>query len=130
MAMVEKNSCEDCIKKARRILESGKALEKMREIITAQGGRKTSSGQVQVGKFKRQFFAKQAGKIRKLNVRLFILIARESGAPADKGAGVLLAVKPGQEVKKGDLLFEIFAENERKLSQALELAGKLPAVEF
>jgi len=127
-AMVEGCTREKGFEKAKQILQSGKALEKMQEIIIAQGGKKTSSGQVLVGKFKRQFFAKRNGKVSKLDVMLFTVIARESGAPADKGAGVLLAVKPGQEVKKGELLFEIFAENERKLSQALTLAEKLPAV--
>ncbi|MDO8647784.1 MAG: thymidine phosphorylase [Candidatus Diapherotrites archaeon] len=130
MAMTEKSTVQQCTAKAKEILKSGKALEKMREIIVAQGGKKITSEQVQVGKLKRQIFAKQDGKIKKLNVQLFTVIARETGAPSDKGAGVLLNVVPGQQVKNGDLLFEIFAENERKLVEALNLAERMNAVEF
>jgi len=130
LAMVENQSAQKCAEKAKEILKSGKALEKMLEIIQAQGGKRINSEQIAVGRFKRQILARQDGTIKKMNVRLFTVIARQSGAPSDRKAGVLLTVKPGQRVKKGDLVFEIFAENERKLKEAVDVSEKLPAIEY
>lgn len=130
LAMAENSSIQECSERAREILKSGKALEKMQEIIVAQGGKRINSEQVAVGKFKRQVFARQDGVIKKMNVRLFTVIARQAGAPSDKKAGVLLTARPGQTVKKGDLVFEIFAENERKLNEAFGVAEILRAIEY
>ncbi|MBS7631026.1 hypothetical protein KEJ47_05545, partial [Candidatus Bathyarchaeota archaeon] len=44
-----------------------------------------------------------------------------AGAPVDKGAGILLRKKIGDEVKRGDVLFRIFSENLQKLEAAIKL---------
>ncbi|MEM1767720.1 MAG: biotin/lipoyl-binding protein, partial [Candidatus Bathyarchaeia archaeon] len=55
-------------------------------------------------------------------------IAREAGAPKDKGAGIKLRVKLGDRVKKGDILFEIYAERSTKLEAALKLAETIKPI--
>ena len=57
-----------------------------------------------------------------------IHIARETGAPREKGAGVVLKAKLGDTVKKDGVLFEIYAEKSGKLELALELAKRLQPV--
>ena len=105
-------------KLAEEILKSGKALEKMKEIIRAQKGTIFSSEEVKLGKFKKTIDSKVSGEIKDIDVRLLNTIARIAGAPGDKKAGVMLLVERGGQVKKGDPLFEIYAENKRKIELA------------
>ena len=129
-SMVEECSEEQGFKRAKEIIESGKALEKMQEIIQAQGGKRISSEGISVGRFMQAVLAKRNGKIVSASVKKLATIAREAGAPADKGAGVWISAMPGSFVRKNDVLFEIFAENERKLAEALSLAEKLEPMEI
>jgi AMP phosphorylase len=55
-------------------------------------------------------------------------IAREAGAPREKGAGVVLKAKLGEAVKKDSVLLEIHAERSGKLESALELAKRLQPI--
>ena len=116
--------------KARNILESGKALKKMKEIIKAQNGKIFNSEDIKLAKFRRGIKAEKSGEIKSINVRLLNDIARLAGAPADKKAGVMLSAEAGQHVKKGAVLFEIHAENKRKLELAERYAKKTEAVEL
>ena len=54
-----------------------------------------------------------------------VQIAREAGAPKDRGAGVLLKVKLGDEVSKGEPIFEIYADKNWKMEDAVALAENL-----
>src|SRR3989344_2541317 len=116
--------------KAYWLLKSGKALEKMKEIIKAQGGKVFSSEEIGAAQFRRQVFSQQAGEISVINVGLLNKIARTAGAPANPKAGVMLNVEPGSKASKGQLLYEIFAENEEKLSAAYAIAMERQVVEF
>ena len=107
---------------AKQILLSGKALKKMREIIKAQGEKASESAKVPKAKFSKKFFSSQSGVISRINVRKCISVARTAGCPADKLAGLVLKVEEGAKIRKGDELFEIFAENKRKLGLASKLA--------
>ena len=57
-----------------------------------------------------------------------VRIAREAGAPKDKGAGVVLKVKLGDEVSTAESLFEIYAERDWKMEAAISLAGDLKPI--
>jgi len=112
--------------KAESILHSGKAEKKLREIIEAQGGNpKLSPEDIKVGDKKAGIPTDQDGGVCWINNEGIALIAREAGAPKEKGAGVVLNAKLGEYVRKGDLLFEIYSERNTKLQAALELAEKL-----
>jgi AMP phosphorylase len=113
------------------ILKSGKALEKMREIIAAQGGNpKVRVEDIPIGSYKAEIKADKEGRIHHVDNRNISKIARAAGAPKNKGAGILMHVKQGDKVKVGDVLFEVIAESETKLSMALDVASKLEAVEM
>ena len=115
--------------KAENILQSGKAERKLREIIEAQGGNpRVKSDEIPIGVDKTEVRANQAGRVMWISTEDIVHIAREAGAPREKGAGVMLKAKLGDAVKKDGALFEIYAERSGKLESALELAEKLQPI--
>lgn len=108
------------IKKAREILESGKALKKMQDIITAQGKQKKPK----LGEFKTLVVSKRSGKIKEIDNEVIAKIARVAGAPKDKGAGIYVNKKINEKVKKGELLYTVYAESQFKLELALKFLKK------
>ncbi len=65
--------------------------------------------------------AELGGRVLWINNRAIARIAREAGAPGDKGAGILLHAKTGDQVSKGDPLLRIYGDSEQKLSNAEKL---------
>ncbi|MDH5595981.1 MAG: AMP phosphorylase [Candidatus Bathyarchaeota archaeon] len=115
--------------KAEDLLKSGKAERKLREIIEAQGGNpKIEPGDIKVGDKKAITRADEGGKVLWINNKSIAQLAREAGAPKDKGSGVILKTKIGRHVKRGGVLFEIYAERTTKLEAAVESARKLQPV--
>jgi thymidine phosphorylase len=53
-------------------------------------------------------------------------IARLAGAPMDKGAGIDLLRKVGEQVRRGEPLYRIHAQSETGLGFAQELAAGDP----
>ena len=108
---------------AKTILESGKALEKMKEIIKAQGGNPSvSSEKIETGKYDETVYADITGTVQKIDNDIMKKTGRHLGAPHDKSAGIYLWVKVGDKVKEGDKLFTIYAESGRRLSEGLSYA--------
>ena len=115
--------------KAEDMIDSGKAAAKMREIIAAQGGNpKVQPDDMPVGSEYAEVKSERAGKVIWLSTDNIVRIAREAGAPKEKGAGMILHAKLGETVHKDSVLFEIYAEKSSKLTSALELAKQLPPV--
>ncbi|NOZ76648.1 MAG: AMP phosphorylase [Euryarchaeota archaeon] len=113
------------------ILQSGEALDKMREIIKAQGGDPSvTSEKIVVGPHRATITSPGSGYAVGMSNKDLVTIARAAGAPRDKGAGILLTLSMGKKVKKGDPVFEIYAESEYKLEQAVKLANQLQPIEL
>ena len=116
--------------KAENILKSGKAESKLLEIIEVQGGNaKIKPEEIKIGDKKTEVAAKKEGKVLWINNEGIARIAREAGAPKEKGAGVMLKVKLGKYIRKNEVLFEIYAERNTKLEAASKLAKKLQPLE-
>jgi AMP phosphorylase len=114
---------------AKKIINDGKALEKMREIIQAQGGSPDVTSQdIAIGKYKFDVITNNGGYIAEIRNHNLVKIVRAAGAPNDKGAGIILKKKGGHKVEKGEILFTIFADNERKLEIAKSTAQRLPPI--
>jgi AMP phosphorylase len=112
--------------KAKEIIKSGKAEKKFRQIIEAQGGNpKIKPEDIPLGECICQIKSKVSGRVLWINNTAVIQVAREAGAPKDKGAGILLHKKSGDHVKKGETMFEIFAEKDYKLERALKMMKEL-----
>ena len=114
---------------AEEMIDSGKAMAKMREIIAAQGGNSMVKPEdLPVGPESAVVRSDVAGKVLWLSTDDIVRIAREAGAPKEKGAGVLLHAKLGGSVHKDGILFEIYAERSSKLASALEIARQLSPI--
>lgn len=101
--------------KAKEILESGLALKKFKQIISAQGG---DIDFVPKPKYFHEIILKKKMKVKHLDNKMINKLARIAGSPEDKPAGLYLNIKKGEWGKKGDVLMTIFAESKEKLSQA------------
>ena len=108
---------------AKDILFSGRALKKMKEIIEAQGGKPDiKPEEIPLGQHRIAVKAPCDGFVTNVDNAAITSIARSAGAPIEKGAGVILRWKRGYKVKKDDVLLEIYAERESKLTEAYNVA--------
>jgi AMP phosphorylase len=114
---------------AEDMIDSGKAEKKMRQIIEAQGGNPAIKPEdLPIGQQSFAIRSPHAGKVLWLSTDDIVRIAREAGAPKEKGAGVRLHSKLGDAVHKEGILFEIFAERNSKLASAIDLAAHLTPI--
>ncbi len=120
---------EDGLKKAQSLLSTGKALDKMMEIVEAQGGDPDLSPKdLPIGEIWADVEAKRGGRVLWINNRALAQIAREAGAPGDKCAGLILHVKTGDEVTGGETLLRIHSDNPHRLENAEKLAQALDPI--
>lgn len=109
--------------RAKEILDSGEAHKKFMEIVVAQNGRPDlKSSDLQPGKYSYELKAVNPGYVHSIRNKEIVNIAKVAGAPADKGAGLMVYKKKGQRVEAGDVLMTIYAESEAKLKRAQEAA--------
>jgi len=114
---------------AEGLLSSGKALEKLRQIIEIQGGNpKVRSGEIVPGEHRFVVNAPLEGYVVELNNRSLITMARAAGAPHDRGAGLVIHAKKGTKVKQGEPIITIYAERSWRLQKAVEIGRQLVPV--
>ena len=124
--LFEMMGIENGVEKAKEIIQSGKAEQKLREIIAIQGGNpKVQPEDIQLGKEVAEIHSKESGTVQWINNRYIAQIARAAGAPKTKSAGVLLNKKLGDKVKAGEVLFKIFTGSKQKLNSAVRLSENL-----
>ncbi|MFB6265619.1 MAG: AMP phosphorylase [Candidatus Nanohaloarchaea archaeon] len=111
------------------ILESGKALEKFREIVEAQNGDPdVEIDDLQPGEHSFEVSSENTGVVTHISNDLVSEVARRAGAPKDKEAGIYLHKKVGDPVSRGEELFTVYSENRSKLDEAVEVAEEVEAV--
>ncbi len=111
---------------ARELLADGSALRKFQEIVEAQGGKPgITSKDVPIGEHFEPVRAPSDGYVDGIDNKAIVRIAREAGAPNDKGAGILLNKKVGRKAQKGDILYTVYSSNQRRLRRAVELSNSL-----
>lgn len=115
---------------AKNILESGKALEKFREIVEAQGGnRNIRLDDIPIGSYTAEIRSNVNGYVVQIDNKLINEIARIAGAPGDIGAGVVIPFKGGRYVREGDVILKIYSNNEARLDKAYRYAiDNLPII--
>jgi AMP phosphorylase len=127
--LLEMVGVEEGRDEALRIMTSGKAEKKLREIIEAQGGDpKVRPEDIEIGDRVSAIRSERDGRVLWINNENIADVARVAGAPKDKGAGVLLRKKMGDSVRSGDVIFEVYAENNSKLESATVLAEDLSPI--
>jgi len=99
---------------AKKILDSGKAYKKFKEIISAQEG-KLDFEKLIPAKFCSVVFASKSGTVKEIDNRSIAAVARAAGCPADKSAGLYLHVHVKSKIQKGKPLTTLYAETQEKL---------------
>ncbi len=111
---------------ASKILESGKALEKMKEMVAAQGGDDNISPEkIPIGTHSAIIHSTRDGYVIGISNHAISRIARAAGCPSIHTAGIYLHKKLGDFVEEGDPLLTIYSESETKLSEAMALAESI-----
>ncbi|MEM0378421.1 MAG: AMP phosphorylase [Thermosphaera sp.] len=110
---------------AREIFLSGKAYEKFKQIIEAQGGDPSvKPDEIPVGKHSYTLTSPIEGAVTHLDNAAISTLARACGAPYDKGAGVQLHAKVGYRVNKGDPLITLYSNSASRLETAINLISQ------
>lgn len=112
---------------AKDLLLSGKALEKMREIIKAQGGNPDiTSAQLRPGHQVYEIISKKKGRVHAIHNKEITVICRILGCPADKHAGMFLNRKLDEVVDKDDILCTLYSSDKWRLKEAIETLKNVP----
>ncbi|MFH1200565.1 MAG: AMP phosphorylase [Candidatus Micrarchaeota archaeon] len=98
---------------------SGKALEKLQEIIVAQGGKAVASQDVKIGRLRASVLAQESGKVSHVDNKAISRVCRMLGAPSDKQAGMILKASKGQHIEKGQEIMELVSNSPDKIAYAL-----------
>ncbi len=99
---------------ARRLLESGAAWRKFQAICDAQGGLREPPR----AQSSHEIAANSTGLVTSVDNRRLARVAKLSGAPRSKAAGLKLHVRVGDRVQSGEPLFTLYAESPGELDYA------------
>ncbi len=105
------------------ILISGKALDKMKEIIEVQGGNPKKIDEIPESQYNETIISPRTSYITKVDNLKLMKIARLAGAPEDKTAGIIVQGKRGDKMKKGSPLIQIFSNSSKDLEKAIDFAN-------
>ena len=110
-------------------ISSGKALEKLKQFVKAQGGDETvidNTDKLPKAKYVVEVKADRAGKVSKIHAENIGLIAMELGAGRatkdsviDLAVGIVLNKKREDEVKAGDVIAYVHANDMEKAEKAV-----------
>jgi AMP phosphorylase len=116
---------------AAELLNNGKALTKMREIIEAQGGDPNITPENLTQKLENrpvlEYKAPSDGWPHTWSNYALKEVARAAGAPSDKCAGIEILAKK-ESVKKGEVVFRVYTSSESELNEVRGLIAKLRPV--
>jgi len=104
------------IKMAREILESGKAWKKFQAICESQGGLTIPK----FAKLKYDVLSESVGTVTRIDNRKLARLAKLAGAPRSPLSGILFLAPLKKKVKKGQVLFTVYAETKGELEYALD----------
>ena len=115
----------------RKILTSGRALNKFRQIVHAQGGIKNiSSDKLKIKANRANINSNNYGKIKKVNNYNLNMIAKLLGAPKDIQAGIYLYKRIGDQVDKKETLLTLFSHELYKIKEAQVTLENFPIYEI
>ncbi len=118
------NDCENAKKYLKEIINSGKALEKFAEILSAQGADPAilnSYDKFELPSFKVECASKKDGFVQYINAKSIAMALNTLGGTSDNNfseidysVGIYLNKKSGEFVKKGETLYTIYSNDEEK----------------
>jgi thymidine phosphorylase len=111
-----------------KVLDSGKAFEVWEEMVSAQGG--DPDAKLPTAEHHTQLFAETSGVVTRLDAYDIGVAAWKLGAgrarkedAVSPGAGVRWHKKEGDAVKAGELLFDIYTDDQHKIAEASKHCG-------
>ncbi len=107
-------------------LANGRAWEAMKRIILAQGGQPKDSEEFTPQVSNLKIASPAGGSVRQVLIKNINKLSRLLGTPEDKQAGIYLYKKLGENVRKGEVLFEFFSSDTMKLKEAKLSLETLP----
>ena len=109
-------------------LRNGKAMDKWRQMISAQGG--NPDAELPKAKHSHQIVATESGYVSRLDALEVGVASWRLGAGRERkedavqfGAGIELNVQIGSKVEAGQPLMTLFTDTEEKFERAIELAS-------
>jgi thymidine phosphorylase len=109
-------------------LRNGKAMDKWRQMISAQGG--DPDAELPKAKHSHQILATESGFVSRLDALEVGVASWRLGAGRERkedavqfGAGIELNVQIGSRIEAGQPLMTLFTDTEEKFERAIELAG-------
>ena len=138
-----KGSLEECIEMAKNTITSGEALEKLIDMVEAQGGDASvirDTEKFEKAPYKYEILAKQDGYIIAMDTEACGVASAMLGAGRetkdsriDHKAGIIINRKTGEYVKKGECLAtmyasekELFAGAAKRYEQAVTIGEDIP----
>lgn len=116
---------------AKKILETGLALRKFKEIIKAQkGDDQISSETLKIPSQKMEIISSHSGKIKNINNYNLNIIAKLLGAPKNKFSGIYLLKKLNEKVDKKEPLAIFYASSKYHLKEAEITLKNFPIYEI
>jgi len=106
--------------KALEIIDSGKAYNKLIAICEAQGGFREPGNSV----YQHTIESDTKGTVISIDNHMLAKVAKLAGAPSNKTAGIVLHVKKGDQLEKGQPMITIHSEASGTLEYALEYVKK------
>lgn len=101
------------------LLKTGKAWEKMSEIIKAQKGNNAlDSEDLKPGSHSLEIKAPHRGFVKAIDNKNLTVICRILGAPSEKKSGIYLNTKVGEVFQKDDPLFTMYSTSKENLKEA------------
>jgi len=118
-------------KKAKDILESGKAFEELKKILSLQGGNPDiSSNSLEIGGITFDIKSPKTGKIINMNNKNIFQVCKALGNPRIKEAGLYFYKKSGDSVESGEKLATVYATSESRMALAKGVLQNLEIFEF
>lgn len=123
----DSNSDRDGVTEATRLLTSGQALTKFREIVREQGGDHTvSSDTFKIKAHTHKVIATDVGKVIAVNNFNINALAKILGAPDDKMAGLYLFKRIGEQIRKGEEVVHFYSSDKYKLEETIATLPHMP----
>ena len=121
---------EECMKKVKRVIADGSALEKLKRMVERQGGDGSyieNPDQFEKAIYQHEIIANNSGYIGKMNTEECGKAAVLLGAgrevkddPIDMTAGIQFNKKTGDAVKQGDIVAIAYSSSKEKLQQGVQ----------
>lgn len=121
---------EECMKKVKRVIADGSALEKLKLMVERQGGDGSyieNPDQFEKAIYQHEIIANNSGYIGKINTEecgksaVLLGAGREvKDDPIDMTAGIQFNKKTGDAVKQGDIVAIAYSSSKEKLQQGVQ----------